>query len=230
MSTEKFKNAPSLQHLVRMIRPTAVKTANAILAPKPRKNIWKARDYVFAVLSGMSPEQAIANAMSDSRTDIRKTALETIPLIEQYFIDHDFGWFRRIDPIVHQVSPSVSIPIKPMGVAKVDGKIVILWPQLWKTISLTPEQFNIIASYLKLGILDKFPDYEDFHWLEMSVPKGKKERELRVRTIETAQLLAPEELRRIEKVIEEALLIASKAPTKPEKPAKPKDPDQGFLL
>lgn len=229
MSIDSFKDAPSLQHLVRMIGPTAADTAKAILAPKPTIRVFEANHYVKAMLSGMAPKQATANAANDPRPEIRKTALEVIPLIAEYMSEHDFRWFKPIPPIVHQVSPSVRIPIKPLGIARVGEKVVILWPQLWKTISLTPDQFNIFSSYMKYGVLDKFPDYQDFHWLEMSVPKGKKERELRVRTIDAAQILEPEHLLKVEAKIEEALAVVARAP-QPQRPKKPKDPQQDSFI
>lgn len=228
MLTDQFKDAPSLQHLVRMIRQTPAGTAKAIMAPKPKIRVFEANHYVKAVLSGMAPEQALANAANDPRPTISKTALEVIPLIAEYMSDHDFGWFKPIPPITHQISPSIRVPIKPLGIARVDGKVVVVWPQLWKTISLSPEQYSIFASYMQYGVLDKFPDYHDFHWLELSVPNGKKQRELRVRSLEAAQLLEPAQMIAVEQNIEAALKIVAAMPT-PERPKKPKNPDQpGF--
>ena len=229
MSTDNLKDAPSLQHLVRMIRPTVAATANAILAPKPKIRVFEANHYVRAVFAGMSPAQALSNAEKDPRPTIRKTALEVVPLIEQYLSENDVRWFKPIPPVTHQISPSVRIPIKPLGIARVGDKVVVLWPQLWKTISLSPEQFNIFASYMKYGLLDKFPDYHDFHWLEMSVPKGKKLRELRVRTVDAAQLLEHSQLRDVEQKIEDALMIADGVP-KADRQKKPKDPQQDSFL
>ena len=229
MSTDKLKNAPSLQHLVRMIRPTAAEIAREIVAPKPTIRVFDANRYVRAVFSGMSPEQAMANAANDSNPHARKTALEVIPLIAQYLKENDVRWFRPISPILHQVSPSVRIPIKPLGIARVGDKIVVLWPQLWKTISLTPDQYNLFASYMKYGVLEKFPDYDDFHWLEMSVPKGQKHRELRVRTVDAAQIYDRSLMSGVEAKIEEALIIAAGLP-KHERPKKPKPPEQDSFL
>lgn len=230
MSTNKLMTSPSLQHLVKNIGPSPTDTAANILKPIRTVRVIEANNYVRARLNGMAPEKVFEAASKDPRPAIRKTACEVLPLIEQYLLDFETGWFKPLPPVFHQISPSVQIPIKPLGIMKVDGQPVVIWPQLWKLTSLTAEQFNIFASYLKYGLLDKFPDYEDFHWLEMSVPKGRKSRELRVRSLETASILSKEELLLIEENLEQALILVAEARKAEEKPTRKSDDDQGDLF
>ncbi|MEM6626325.1 MAG: hypothetical protein AAF719_06440 [Pseudomonadota bacterium] len=156
---------------------------------------------------------------------MRKAALETLPLVRHYTQLHQVKWFRPIRPIPIVLSRNLKVTLKPIGVANVDGKSLILAGQVWKNLSLSPFEFRLWASMLKVGVLDNNPDLEGFHWLEMSAPKVGAERELSVRSIEAVDLLGDDEFRLVINNIEQAMKIVADVPK--QKRDKRPDPKQG---
>jgi len=228
MSTSGISKTPSLQHLAKLYGATPAQTAERILrlqANRPPRT-FEARHYLQKRLKGMPYEAVLSQAALDKREPVKNAALETLPLLEEYLDQHDLRWFRPMEEVLYEVAPGLLIPMRCLGFASVDGSIKALWPQMWKTETLTPSQFNFWATVFKRAVPDRFPDIEGFDWLEMSRPKGKKERELRVRTEEAAHYLSDQELRDLREHLEVALKIVAEAPRR-KKPKPKRDPRQG---
>ena len=228
-----FSKTPSLQHLVKLIGESPEHTAKNILRLKNRNGgvrTFEARNYIRSYLSGMNYDQVLRQASEDRREFVSKAAQEVLPLIKEYTSLHPIPWFKPLQEILYEVCPGIVIPICPLGLSYVDGKMRLIWPQLWKYDTLEPHQFNLWATFIHLAVIKRFPDIESFHWLELSIPDGKDARELRVRSESAARHLSDEEMSDFRDHLQSAILTVDQVP-KPDRPAKrKKDPRQDDLF
>lgn len=229
MYSDEVKASPSLQHLAAHVGSSADVIAKNILATDPRflPKTFKARKYASFLLSGQSAELAKSQAAFEPRVDVRKAALEMIPLIEDYMSEHSVRWFKKdIGEYFFQVTPTLIIPIKPLGIAYVDGCCRLIWPQHWKTKTLDPLQYQFWATIIKRAILDTDPDIEGFHWIEMSATdKRRQVRELRVRDEAAVDYLDDAKMLEIADDLERGLELVRQAP-RPKPEPKKRPPDQ----
>lgn len=211
-------NAPSLQHLVRVIDVnSAQKTAENICTLRDAQlsiRTFEARLYVGLVLSGERPlDWIIAQANQIRDEHLRRAALEVIPLAVQLKNEYGIEWFRPIGKQTVRLSERVTVPINPLGVVGVGGKIYLLWVQVWKNETLTADQFNLACSILQRKIISHDPQLVDLLWVEMSAPNGV-ERELQVRTLDAARRHSDEELIQVFDLVDVAIEIADLVPRK----------------
>lgn len=232
MSTDSLNKTPSLIHLAKLLGDTPTQTAANILklrdARPPR--VIDAQQFVSARLNGMSAEALTNSAERLPDSPKRRTAMEIIPLADEFYRNHQVDWFKPYkEPILFQASPTTIIPMSPLGYGKIDGKVKWVLSLIWKHTSLSAWQFSYTASVFMKATQEREPDISGFLWLEMSAPKKAKARELRVRDNNSAQFLSDEELAATRDHIDTALAIVAQTPRRPRKKREKQDPNQkGF--
>jgi hypothetical protein len=193
----------------------------------PTIRTFEAREYHRSRLKGMSLEQVRRQALLHRRSEVCATALETLPLLEEYISYSGLTWYRDVGEYLYPVAPDLMLPLKGLGLIGANGKRKLLCLQLWKGTSLSAFQFNVWASFFSAAVLERDPDIDDFDWLEMSIPKGCAERELRVRSLDSARLLSKSELKDLHDHLTAAMLIVANTPkSAPERKRKSASPNQ----
>ncbi|MHA6289063.1 hypothetical protein [Maricaulis sp. CAU 1757] len=233
MSTESIKKSPSLQHLAAHVGQSAEVIAKNIASVDPRflPKTFGARNYVSFILSGQSVENALNQAMLEKRDDLRKAATEIIPLADQYRNESRIKWFRPWkSELYYHATPTLVIPVKPLGLASVDGRCRLIWPQHWKTKTLSPFQFRFWATVIHKAVIAVDPDVDGFHWLEMSATDSQRTtRELRVRDESTAELLSDQVMAEVAQNLEQAIEILRSMPKPKWTPKRPPDDQPGLF-
>jgi hypothetical protein len=231
MSIKTPTNTPSLQHLASVLDINSPeKTAQRIIHLRdsgPTIKTFEARKYVGLVLSGEHDTSWIerqARLISDHF--LRQAALEIIPLASQLKAEHGISWFRPAEPQKILFTRSVSVPINPLGYAGCSGKICVVWPQIWKTKTLTADQFNIVCSVLYHKLICQDHDLSDLLWAEMSAV-ASTERVLTVRTLEAARIFDQRDLAEIGKILDASMAIVASTPRKKRTTTRRPDPNQG---
>lgn len=215
-----------------LIGRTPSETAKLILEFQSKAikiRTWPAIEYGRKFLAGADYNFLLAQARLDKNRHASKAAQETLPLIREYAQSHNVQWFRPLGPLQVVLSKNLIVPVKPIGMVGVDGKVVLLAGQVWKNISPNAYQFRVWASITKLGVIDNNPDLSGFHWLEMSAPRKNSDRELSVRTLDTIDLLTDSEFASVVANIEEAMEIVRSTP-KPNSEKKKPDDRQSSLF
>ncbi len=187
MSTKKnfdFKNTPTLQHAVYLIGPTVEDTAENIrrlrrAAPPYRLDI--ARRLLAAIFQGQTVDWALRQAETIRDEALRKATKEILICVETYLSSVTVKWFRPVATFPYPIGRGLAIPVNPLGMISDGEKIRLLWAQMWRTRTLNPEQFNIHGAVLERAVFAIETDITELEWMEMSVPAGAKERELRLR-------------------------------------------------
>ncbi len=230
MSTELAKTTPSLIHALSQYANTPAQTASNLIFLKenpPKIRTFDARFYLEKLFLGMAPASVLRQAELEPRKTIRKTALEILPLGIEYLDIVRMDWFRPIGELRFKLSPKWDIPIKLLGVGKVDGQIKAIFAQTWKTKSPSASQFNAWASVVLRTLREQMPEVTDFDWLEMSSPHGSKTRKLIVRSSDAARLFDDDDFVEFLSHFETALAIVDRHFSGFGKSTKRPDPDQG---
>lgn len=227
-NTRGISTAPTAAHLCKLVGKSPEETAKLIIEFRSKSfsvQTWPAVSYLQRRLGGTDAEFLKSQASQDSRTAVGNAALETLPLIDQYMEQHPFKKFHALSPTKLVLTPTLQVPLKPLGMVVNDEGAMILAGQVWKNISLNSHAFRLWATMLKFGVLDNDPDLDDFHWLEMSAPRKGGERELNVRALDAVGFYSHEEFSGYIKNIDAAMAIVDQA----KKPARPRksDPKQG---
>ncbi|MEO0551484.1 MAG: hypothetical protein AAFZ91_16320 [Pseudomonadota bacterium] len=228
VNTRGISTAPTAAHLCKLVGKTPEETAKLIIEFRSQTftvQTWRAVDYLQRRLSGENAEFLISQANKDPRTAVGKAALETLPLINHYIEQHPYKKFYALSPSKLVLTPTLQVPLKPLGMVVNDEGAMILSGQVWKNISLNSHAFRLWATMLKFGVLDNDPDLDDFHWLEMSAPRKGGQRELNVRTLDAVGFYSEEEFSGYIRNIDAAMAIVDKA--KKSKRQRKSDPKQG---
>lgn len=196
MSTKKFdfKNTPTLQHAVYLIGPTVEDTAENIRRLRrstPPYRLDVARQLiarVFQLRADDRPEvqrDAVDWAKRQAETipdpALRKATKEILACVETYLDSVTVRWFRPVATFPYPIGRGLAIPVNPLGMISDGEKIRLLWAQMWRTRTLNPDQFNIHGAVLERAVFAIETDITELEWMEMSIPAGAKERELRLR-------------------------------------------------
>ncbi|MBF18127.1 MAG: hypothetical protein CME88_07090 [Hirschia sp.] len=229
-----ISKAPSAAHLCRLVRDTAEGTAKAILKfqeAKPQISTHSALEYVTRYFDGVDYD-FLMNQTHHVRNNIpmAKAAREILPLAQLYKSEFPMNWFKPSKKAIVPLSQKLLVPIQPMGVAGTPNGPMVIAGQSWKTISLGPFEFKLWASILKLGVLDNDPDLSDFHWLDMTSPASREDRELSIRSAESVGFFDDNELSEIISNIEAAMMIVANTPRKKREKKRPQNPNQGSFF
>lgn len=199
MSTRNFSfgRTPSLQHVAVLIGHDVTSTADNIRKLKrsrPRYRLDAARTLIASILSGQSFEWAYRQANTIKDEALKQSTKEILDCLKLYLTSIKVQWFRPITTLPYPIGRGLAIPINPTGIISDGEKIRLLWPQIWKTLTLNPMQFNIFGSVIERRVFAIEPEITELEWLEMSAPAGAQERELRLRNRDAYSPLTNEEL------------------------------------
>lgn len=231
-NTKGIATAPSAAHLCRLIGKSPEETAKLIIDFRSKKipfRTWPAVSYLRARLNGADADFLASQANKDSNKHAGKAASETLPLVSEYMEQHPFDWFQPLNPVKLVLTPTLQVPLKPIGMVGAKGEARLLAGQVWKHISLNPHSFRLWMTMLKVGFLDNNPDIDSVHWLEMSAPKKGAKRELNVRTIDAVGFYSDTEFSEYIRNIDAAMAIVDSV-KKPSRPKKPDPKQQSFDL
>lgn len=228
MYTKGLHNTPSAAHLAKLIGSSPEVTAKNILTFQQKDiyfNLNRARESLIKLLSGMEYKVLVSQTDLIKDEKVRNATVEILALGQEFIETFQPSWFKPVDKVFYSISKELKVPLKPIGLIAVDGRISVVSAPLWKTIGLNVEQFRIWASLMNNGFIEPNPDIDDFLWLEMSAPKTGFARELSVRDMETVDLLTELEFAGLRMNIQAAIQIVSSVPK--EKKDRKIDPRQG---
>ena len=228
--TKGVRKPPSAAHLCRLVGRSAEETAKRIIAFQDADlNIrtWPAVEYLRQFLSGGDIDFLVGQAALHKNKHMGRAAIECLPLLQQYKRDHEVSWFNPLGPTKIVLSQNLTVPLKPIGQAGVDGQIILLAGQVWKNQSLDAFSFQLWRSIAQM-YLDSQLDAAGFHWLEMSAPYKGADREMVLRTHDTVDPFTELEMAAVINNVEQAMEIVRSVP--PKKWEKKPDPKQGTLF
>jgi hypothetical protein len=235
MSTKgfSFNRTPTLQHASYLIGPDVPTTANNIHRLRkgaPPYRLAVARQLIVAVLKGQSFEWAKRQADTIADEALRRATKEILFCLKQYLTSVRVSWFRTIETFPYPIGRGLVIPINPLGMISDGEKIRLLWPQLWRTRTLNPMQFNVFGGVLERAVYAVEPDITELEWMEMSVPAGAADRELRLRGRDAYAPISDEELAATLDRLAEAVEIVNGEPPAPGRKRSSRDDRTGDLF
>lgn len=192
-----FGRTPSLQHAAYLIGhdiPTTVENIRRLRRSAPPYRLDLARQLIVAVLKGQAHDWAVKQAEAHRDEDVKRATLEILACLQDYLASVKVAWFRPVATFPYPIGRGLFIPINPLGMISDGEKIRLLWPQIWRSRTLNPMQFNVFGAVLERAVFAIETDITELEWMEMSVPAGAKKRELRLRGREAYAPLADADL------------------------------------
>lgn len=229
--TNPVRGAPSLIHAVALVENSVAKTEKQIrklMRAFPPKLYDLASQLVRAVLAGQEYSWAIAQAEKHSDEDQKKYALLVLPLLQTFLEKTKPDWVRdlKVDP--YQLGVGLQLPVKVHSLMKVGNRVEVLVIHFWAK-AISEDQKRAAITILK-SRMDAREELRHAHlrWIDLSVPNGKKARDVVDIGWDTFQLMPNDELKTFSDILFDAweLYLTNPEPPRPRKPkSNPNQPD-----
>ncbi len=235
-----IRNAPSLLHAVALVGPNHAETVRNIrnMERGAPPALYKASTQIVVatikrIAGGTSNKEAFdwakGQAKALQKAKVRDCAIEVLAFLKPFLLNIKPKWFRPIDVEYFQAGADLQIPVKVTGLLRLEDKAVILAVNFWKK-PLETEQLRAAISILKDRIeLREELQGADLHFLDISVPLGKKQREYRNLSWSQISPLSDADLQVFANRLCRAWLECQANP-EPKKPSKPKRSDQADMF
>jgi hypothetical protein len=226
------KNAPSLLHAVALVGSTHAATVRNIRNMErgfPPALYQPSVDLICGSIKRIAEGTAKADAytwaraQAETQTDqaVRDCTKEVLAYLRPYILNVRPKWFRPIDVEYFQVGAELQIPVKVTGLMGTEEGPVILMLHLWRK-PLEIEQRGAGAAILKnrLDLREELIGTM-LHFVDISVPVGKNQREYGQLSWEQVSPLSDEERRKFTDRLYKAWLECQANP-EPQKPYNPR--------